>query len=120
MSTRIVIIVTVGGLPEVLMDGVITRQELAPSSEPGQSTLTVTGEDLSALMDLIDLTGLGLLTFHDGDSFTGEAGEIIATSWRRGMLVQADLDGDGDTDFSVMINGAASMRATDFVLLTLE
>lgn len=70
--------------------------------------------------DLIDLTGLGLLTFHDGDSFTGEAGEIIATSWRRGMLVQADLDGDGDTDFSVMINGAASMRATDFVLLTLE
>jgi len=40
------------------MDGVVTRQELAPSSEPAQSTLTVTGEDLSALMDLVDLTGV--------------------------------------------------------------
>lgn len=58
VSTRIVIVVTVGGLPEVLMDGVITRQELAPSSDPGQSTLTITGEDLSALMDLVDLTGV--------------------------------------------------------------
>jgi hypothetical protein len=44
--------------PQAVMDGVVTRQELAPSSEPGQSTLTITGEDLSALMDLIDLTGV--------------------------------------------------------------
>ncbi|HEY2190116.1 MAG TPA: hypothetical protein VGH48_16290 [Caldimonas sp.] len=58
VSTRVVVIVTVGGMPQVLMDGVVTRQELAPSSEPGQSTLTITGEDLSALMDLIDLTGV--------------------------------------------------------------
>jgi hypothetical protein len=58
ISTRVIVIATVGGLPQVLMDGVVTRQELAPSSEPGQSTLTITGEDLSALMDLIDLTGV--------------------------------------------------------------
>jgi len=58
ISTRVIVIVTVGGMPQVLMDGVVTRQELAPSSEPGQSTLTITGEDLSALMDLIDLTGV--------------------------------------------------------------
>jgi hypothetical protein len=57
ISTRVIVIATVGGMPQVLMDGVVTRQELAPSSEPGQSTLTITGEDLSALMDLIDLTG---------------------------------------------------------------
>jgi hypothetical protein len=37
------------------MDGIITRQELAPSDEPGQSTLTVTGEDLSVLMDIVQL-----------------------------------------------------------------
>src|SRR4051794_22113122 len=48
ISTRIIVIATVGGMPQVLMDGVVTRQELAPSSEPGQSTLTITGEDLSA------------------------------------------------------------------------
>jgi hypothetical protein len=37
------------------MDGIVTRQDVAPSSEPGQSTLTITGDDLSAAMDLIDL-----------------------------------------------------------------
>lgn len=58
ITTRLIVVVTVGGLPQVLMDGVVTRQELAPSGEPGQSTLTITGEDLSALMDLIDLTGV--------------------------------------------------------------
>jgi hypothetical protein len=58
ISTRVIVMVTVSGMPQVLMDGVVTRQELTPSSEPGQSTLTLTGEDLSALMDLIDLTGV--------------------------------------------------------------
>jgi hypothetical protein len=42
-------------MPNVLMDGIITRQELAPSNEPGQSTLTVTGEDLSVLMDVLEM-----------------------------------------------------------------
>jgi hypothetical protein len=49
---RVVLIAVVGGLPTVLMDGIISRQELVPSDEPGASTLTVTGEDLSLVMDL--------------------------------------------------------------------
>jgi len=53
--TRVIIMVTMRSLPEVLCDGLITNQELSPSNEPGQSTLTVTGEDLSLLMDLVDL-----------------------------------------------------------------
>lgn len=55
ITTRVIIVVTLGGLPHVLMDGVVTRQELAPSSEPAQSTLTITGEDLSVLMDVVEL-----------------------------------------------------------------
>jgi hypothetical protein len=55
MTTRVIIMVTIGGLPNVLMDGIVTRQELAPSSEPGQSTLTITGEDLSVLMDVVEM-----------------------------------------------------------------
>jgi hypothetical protein len=39
----------------VLIDGVVTRHEVAPSNEAGQSTLTVTGEDLTVLMDVIEL-----------------------------------------------------------------
>src|SRR5438874_2538354 len=37
MITRVIIIVTLNGTPNVLMDGIITRQELAPSNEPAQS-----------------------------------------------------------------------------------
>jgi hypothetical protein len=50
--TRVVVVAVVAGMPNVLMDGVITRQDLAPADEPGASTLTLTGEDLSLLMDL--------------------------------------------------------------------
>src|SRR5215471_13781724 len=45
---RVVIIVTVNGVPTVLMDGLIIRQEVAVSNAAGQSTLTITGEDLTA------------------------------------------------------------------------
>jgi hypothetical protein len=55
---RVIIVVILNGTPNVIMDGVITQQTVAPSNEPGQSTLTVTGEDISRMMDLIDLTGL--------------------------------------------------------------
>lgn len=55
MLTRVIVIVTVGGMPNVLMDGIVTRQELAPSNEPGMSTLTITGEDLSVAMDVVEM-----------------------------------------------------------------
>jgi hypothetical protein len=55
---RVIIIATIGGLPNVLMDGIIIRQEFSASNEIGGSTLTVTGEDVSLLMDLIEMTGL--------------------------------------------------------------
>jgi hypothetical protein len=49
---------TFGVVPRVVMDGIITRQEVAPSNQPGQSKLTVTGEDVSVMMDLFDTSGL--------------------------------------------------------------
>jgi len=55
MSTRVVIAVTLGGMPNVLMDGIVTQQELTASNDPGQSTLTITGEDLSVLMDVVEM-----------------------------------------------------------------
>jgi len=55
MITRVVIIVTMNGLPRVLMDGIVTRHEVTPSNSPGQSTLTITGEDLSVLMDVLQI-----------------------------------------------------------------
>jgi hypothetical protein len=55
---RVIISVTTNGSQTVLMDGVITKQDVTPGAMPGQSTLTVTGLDLTALMDFIDLTGI--------------------------------------------------------------
>ncbi len=55
MITRVVIMVSFGAIPNVIMDGIVTRQELSPSNEPGQSTLTITGEDLSIVMDVVDM-----------------------------------------------------------------
>jgi hypothetical protein len=56
--TRVIIAVTVNGTTEVLMDGIVTRQDMTPSNDAGKSALTVTGLDLTALMDFIDLTGI--------------------------------------------------------------
>jgi hypothetical protein len=47
---RVILVVTVGALPRVLMDGVITHQQVQPSDDV--STITVTGEDVSVMMDL--------------------------------------------------------------------
>lgn len=49
---RVILVVTFNAFPEVLMDGIITHQQLNPGQQPGTSTLTVTGEDVSVMMDL--------------------------------------------------------------------
>lgn len=54
---RVVIVVIVSGTPHVIMDGVATHHEITPGSAPGQSTLSITGEDLTVLMDKIDFSG---------------------------------------------------------------
>lgn len=54
--TRVIIVVTMNGMPNVLIDGIITNQELSPSNQAGAATLTITGDDLSAVMDLVEYT----------------------------------------------------------------
>lgn len=49
---RVILIVRFAVLPMVLMDGIVTNVQVSPSEEPGGSTLTVTGEDVSVMMDL--------------------------------------------------------------------
>ena len=55
---RVVIIVTVNGRAEVLMDGVMTNHEVSPGTDASHSILTVTGEDLSRIMDYVDFSGV--------------------------------------------------------------
>jgi hypothetical protein len=55
---RVIIAVTVNGSTEVLMDGIITKQDVTPGTAAGKTALTITGLDLTALMDFIDFTGI--------------------------------------------------------------
>jgi hypothetical protein len=55
---RVIVVLTVNGLPNVLMDGLIIRQELTPSNDLGKATLTVTGEDVSLAMSLAEIKGI--------------------------------------------------------------
>lgn len=48
---RVVIVVLIGTVPEVLIDGIVTRQDFSPSNRPGEGTLHVTGEDISVQLD---------------------------------------------------------------------
>ena len=49
---RVVIGVLLGITPEVLINGVITHHQFSPSNDPGMSTLTVMGKDVTAMLDL--------------------------------------------------------------------
>ncbi|MEV7084830.1 hypothetical protein AB0O07_02810 [Streptomyces sp. NPDC093085] len=54
--TRVILSAAVKGVVTVLLDGLIVRQEVGASNQPGQTTLTITGEDLTLLMDLEERT----------------------------------------------------------------
>lgn len=50
--SRVVIQVFVAALPQVLIDGIITKHQIAPSNRPGESTLAVFGKDVSVKLSL--------------------------------------------------------------------
>jgi hypothetical protein len=50
-NSRVIIVAIVNALPRVLIDGLVTHQQLNPGTTPGSGTLTVTGEDVSVAMD---------------------------------------------------------------------
>ena len=54
---RCVIVATVNGVANVLIDGVITNNQISPGDKGSNSTLTITGRDLTALMDQSDPSG---------------------------------------------------------------
>lgn len=52
LFNRVIVAAAFGVVPEILIDGVITHQQVTPSNEPGQSTLRVMGKSVSAMLDL--------------------------------------------------------------------
>ncbi|MBA3942927.1 MAG: hypothetical protein H0X37_00020 [Herpetosiphonaceae bacterium] len=54
---RVILVVTINGTPDVLIDGVMTDHQIAPGQDTGHSTLTVTGTDLTEVMNHQDFSG---------------------------------------------------------------
>ncbi len=78
---RLVLVVTFNAIPNVLMDGIITHQQLSPGSTPGTSTLTITGEDVSVMMDREEKS-----EEHPAQDETIIANKIIATYAQYGLV----------------------------------
>jgi hypothetical protein len=49
---RVILTILFNAMPQVLIDGIITTVQMSPGSQPGSATLTLTGEDVSVMMDM--------------------------------------------------------------------
>ena len=110
--TRVQIVLTLNGAPYVLMDGVITRHDVTPGEQPGSGRISVTGVDLSQLMDLIDLSGV---PFPAMPSFA-QVGLILAKYLALGvvpLVIPAII-----TDVVIPTQRFASQQGTDYAHVT--
>ncbi|MDB6085124.1 MAG: hypothetical protein JWN43_3005, partial [Gammaproteobacteria bacterium] len=55
---RVLLFVTMNGTPQPLFDGVMTNVEVQAGNGTSPGSLTVTGEDLTKVMDMQDISGL--------------------------------------------------------------
>lgn len=55
---RVMLVVTLNGTPQPLFDGVMTNVQVQAGSGGSPGTITVTGEDLTKVMDMLDFSGL--------------------------------------------------------------
>jgi hypothetical protein len=83
-KTRVVAVASLFGATSVLLDGVILRHDVTAGNTPGESTLTLTGQDLTALMDL-EVRSIGF----PGQGPDVQVAQICAAYAQYGMSVQA-------------------------------
>lgn len=80
-GNRVILVVTYSILPTVLMDGIITNQQLSPADGQNPATLTLTGEDVSVMMDREEKTAE-----HPAQPEMAIATKIIASYAAYGMV----------------------------------
>jgi hypothetical protein len=55
---RVILIATINGTPQVLIDGVVNRTTVAPGADPRHTSLQVMGDDLTTVMQKLEFSGL--------------------------------------------------------------
>lgn len=78
---RVILLVAFNSTPRVLIDGIITHAQFSPSNEPGASTLTLTGEDVSLMMDMDEKSAQ-----HPAQDETIIALKLIASYAQYGLI----------------------------------
>jgi len=80
----------------------------------------VNGQDIIDLSAIDAIAGGGddAFNFIGSSSFAGAgAGALRAYVNSKGkLLIEGDIDGDGSADFQILVTGATSMSASDFIL----
>lgn len=107
---RVVIVIRLNAAPQVLMDGVITHRELTPATTPGSGTLTITGEDVSVMMDLEEK-----IDEHPAQDETTIATLLIARYARYGLIPQ--VTAPPVTDQPAPVERVPVQRGTDLAYL---
>ena len=92
--SRVCIVTTLNSIPHVLINGVITNQELTPQYEPGQSTMTVTGEDMTFMMDYEEKSET-----HPNQPDTAIVSKIISSYGEYGLVPQVIPTSSVDVPF---------------------
>ncbi len=105
---RIVIAVLIGVLPEVLIDGVITDHQVVPSHRPGESSLVVTGEDISLMLDLEEKSET-----HPNQPDSVIVAKLLAPYARYGIIPVVTPT----TDVPIEVNRVPSQQGTDLAYI---
>jgi hypothetical protein len=103
---RVIVMIVLDVVPVVLMDGIITHQQLSPGNDPGTSTITVTGEDVSVMMDLDEKT-----VEHPAQDETIIALKIIGSYSQYGLV--PDLRPPPTIDPPIPVERTPMQRGTD-------
>lgn len=108
---RVILVLTMNGFPRVLMDGIVTHQELAPGSGPGSGMLNVTGEDVSVMMDLEEKSAE-----HPAQSEAIIVAKIVASYAQYGLI--PTVVPPSAIDQPIPIERTPVQQATDRAYLT--
>ncbi len=60
---RVIVVVTVNGMPQVLIDGVVTKTQVMPGADQRHAKLQVSGDDLTTVMQKLEFSGLDGLPY---------------------------------------------------------
>jgi Ca2+-binding RTX toxin-like protein len=88
----------------------------ASESRPGASRDVIAG--FTQGDDVIDLTALAhdALSWIGQSAFSGAAGQLRASAYAYGTVIQADLNGDKVADFEVLLTKSMELTSHDFFL----